>query len=174
MRQSMRSASLPFRLLGGVIAGICVWGRAVADSPVDSVLSELARCSTVSGKDERLSCYDALASHASGIRQTAPAAAANTPSGQSKEEFGLSRVQIQQERPGQQEEIRSVEALVSGFGQSGRGRVVVRLDNGQAWELDKPDPLLASGDRVKIDRAVLGSFFLTTPTGRTHHVQRLR
>jgi hypothetical protein len=170
----MRSASLPFRLLGGVIAGICVWGSAVGDNPADSVLSELARCSAVSGKDERLSCYDTLALHSSGTRRAPPAAAANATSGQSKEEFGLSRVQIQQERPGQQEEIRSVEALVSGFGQSGRGHVVVRLDNGQAWELDRPDPLLASGDRVKIDRATLGSFLLTTPTGRTHHVQRLR
>jgi hypothetical protein len=139
----------------------------------------LARCSAVSGKDERLSCYDTLASHSSGTRRTPPAAAANapsaqSPSGQSKEEFGLSRAQIQKEHPGEQKEIRSVEALVSGFGHSSRGHVVVRLDNGQSWELDNADPLLASGDRVKIDRATLGSFLLTTPTGRTHRVQRLR
>src|ERR1700737_2680654 len=120
MRQSMRSASLPFRLLGGVIAGICVWGSAVADSPADSVLSELARCTAVSGKDERLSCYDTLALHSSGTRRAPPAAAANATSGQSKEEFGLSPVQIQQERPGQQEKILSVEALGGGFGRSGR------------------------------------------------------
>ncbi len=50
----------------------------------------------------------------------------------------------------------------------------VTLDGGQLWELDSPDPLLATGDTVTIKRAALGSFILKTPSGRTSRAYRLR
>ncbi len=49
----------------------------------------------------------------------------------------------------------------------------VTLDGGQLWELDSPDPLLATGDTITIKRAALGSFILKTPSGRTSRAYRL-
>jgi hypothetical protein len=54
------------------------------------------------------------------------------------------------------------------------GHSIVTLDGGQLWELDEADPLLATGDSVTIKRAALGSFLMTTGSGRIHRVRRLR
>ena len=51
--------------------------------------------------------------------------------------------------------------------------MLLELDNGQSWELDRADRLLAAGDKVKIEHAAMGSFMLTTPTRRNYHVRRL-
>ena len=67
----------------------------------------------------------------------------------------------------------AIKASVAGLGTSAIGRMLVNLDNGQSWELDSADPLLAVGNVVTIERGALGSFILTTPSRRTHHVHRL-
>jgi hypothetical protein len=54
------------------------------------------------------------------------------------------------------------------------GRETVLLEGGPVWQLDGSDALLATGDSVTIKRASLGSYFLTTASGRTHRVKRLR
>jgi hypothetical protein len=63
---------------------------------------------------------------------------------------------------------------VSGFSRSKEGKIQADLDNGQAWELDEADPLLAPGDAVTIRRATLGSYLLITPSKRSHRVRRTR
>jgi hypothetical protein len=65
-------------------------------------------------------------------------------------------------------------ARIVGIGASPEGRVTVELEGGQLWLLDEPDPLLAKGDSVTIERAAFGSFRMTTSKGRTHRAQRLR
>lgn len=67
----------------------------------------------------------------------------------------------------------SLTALVIGFGMSPNGHPTVTLEGGALWELDNSDPLLKTGESVIIKRAALGSFLMTTPTGRTHRVRRL-
>jgi len=67
----------------------------------------------------------------------------------------------------------SLTAIVLAFGMSSNGRPTVTLEGGQLWELDNSDPLLKTGESVIIKRAALGSFLLTTPTGRIHRVHRL-
>jgi hypothetical protein len=64
-------------------------------------------------------------------------------------------------------------ATVIGIGSAPTGRPTVTLEGGQLWELDSSDPLLAMGQSVTIKRASLGSFLMTTSTGRTHRVHRL-
>jgi hypothetical protein len=70
--------------------------------------------------------------------------------------------------------IQSITARVVGMHTGARGYPVVDLDGGQSWALADADPLLAVGDTVTIRRAAFDSFLLTTPTKRTHRVQRLR
>lgn len=120
----------------------------------------LQRCAAIAGSAERLACYDQLA----GRPSQAPAAAAPPPA-----EFGLSPAQ----RP-QPEQVHSISARVVAFGRSAAARPTVALDNGQLWELDQEDPLLAVGDAVTIRRGALTSFLLDSPQHRTHRVRRLR
>jgi hypothetical protein len=55
---------------------------------------------------------------------------------------------------------------------SKQGKIQVELDNGQVWELDEADLLLAPGDPVTIRRATLGSYVLITPSRGLHRVRR--
>jgi hypothetical protein len=56
---------------------------------------------------------------------------------------------------------------------SPNGYPLVQLEGGQVWELSDADPLLASGVTVTIHRAALGSFLMTTPSGRIHRARRV-
>lgn len=85
--------------------------------------------------------------------------------------FGLSAVQ---RGPSPGDEIESISAKVMLFGQSKDARPTIALDNGQVWELDGADPLLAVGDEISIRRGALGSFMLRTAQKRTHRAHRLR
>lgn len=54
------------------------------------------------------------------------------------------------------------------------GGTLVRLDNGQTWTLEDGPAILRAADAIVIKRAALGSFLMTTPTGRVYRVRRLR
>lgn len=64
-------------------------------------------------------------------------------------------------------------ARVVEVGTSVGGHTTVGLEDGQLWELDDADPLLAAGDTVTITRATFGSFMMQTPTKRSHRARRL-
>jgi hypothetical protein len=195
-----------------------IHGAALAGGTAgDLVVTDLSRCAAVKDRDDRLACYDALASRnrqpngtpggnvtntstpapalapktaATSVTGAAPATAASStkgvssiqasppppavtgPTTESREEFGLSVVQVHKEQSAP-ERIQSIDGVVTGFGQNTNGRPVVRLDNTQSWELDQADPLLTVGDKVTIRRATLGSFLMVTPTKRLHRVRRL-
>jgi hypothetical protein len=88
-----------------------------------------------------------------------------------KEAFGL----YKEEHPVlATSEIRAITATVAGISYDRYGRETISLDEGALWQLDGSDALLASGNSVTIKRAALGSYVLTTPSGRTHRVRRLR
>jgi hypothetical protein len=86
-----------------------------------------------------------------------------------KESFGLYTA----EHPAAPKAAALLTAKIVGLGAGADGRPLITLDGGQLWELDSADPLLANGDSVTIKRATLGSFIMTTPTGRTHRARRL-
>ena len=165
---------------------ICIQGYAVAGTADDPVVG-LSRCAATADRDERLACYDGLASrYAQPNRKTTAAAppppasaatpasaAAKVPAVEPKTEFGLTVAQLRKE-PDAPVKPQSIDGVVTGFGTSSLGRPVVRLDNTQSWELlDQLDPLLSPGDKVTIRRAAMGSFLLTTPTKRMHRVRRI-
>jgi hypothetical protein len=175
---------------------VCIQGYAVAGTADDPVAG-LSRCAATADRDERLACYDGLASryaqpnrkttaaaptaassssqpaHTAAVAATAAATSAKVPSAEPKSEFGLSVSQLRKE-PDAPVKPQSIDGVVTGFGTSSLGRPVVRLDNTQSWELlDELDPLLSPGDKVTIRRAAMGSFLLTTPTKRMHRVRRI-
>lgn len=183
------SARLLLVLLG-------VSGTAAAADPI----ADISRCAAVAGRDERLACYDSLGARyavrkgtsAAPVAATANApaapvalptpAAAATPSApvakaaaptQARADFGLKPNQKPKD-PEEPKKLTVIEGVVSGFGRSPDGHQVVRLDDSQSWELlQDADPLLTPGAKVSIRRALLGSFIMTTPSGREHRVKRL-
>jgi hypothetical protein len=77
------------------------------------------------------------------------------------------------EHPAPPPAAKSLTARVASLGHSASGRQTVALEDGQLWELDDGDPLLAVGDTVTIRRASLGSFMIETPSRREHRARRL-
>jgi hypothetical protein len=130
---------------------------------------------------ERLACFEQLAGRAPAAAQAlpvpAPSAATTPPSpappktaAPPKESFGL----YEAEHPASPKPAAAFNGKVVGLGVSATGRPTVEIEGGQLWELDRPDPLLAAGDSVTINRGTLGSFLMTTPSGRTDRLRRLR
>jgi hypothetical protein len=183
-------------ILSSALCGVCAVGTAFAATAASALQDALAQCAAIAGRDDRLACFDALASHhpsppdngPAPARQSAraPAAAAIAAptaaapadgarvvpavpaESERPEDFGLNAAQRGQTEP----HLSSIIARVSGFSHSKQGKIQVELDNGQAWELDEADPLLAPGDPVTIRRATLGSYVLLTPSRRSHRVRR--
>lgn len=147
--------------------------------------SALKECAQIETSADRLACYDRLAGRAPSLVTSAPSAkpptalpspstqspsTASTSSGEpQRESFGKYAV----EHPAPPKPPASFTDKIVRLGRSSNGRLTVTLDRGGLWEIDEPDLVLANGDSVTIKRAVLGSFLMTTPSGRTHRVRRL-
>jgi len=164
-------------MLCSALCGVCAGATAFAATAAGALQDALAQCAVIAGRDERLACYDALASqHPVPAASAIAAATADGVTGlpvvpaesERPEDFGLNPVQ----RGLPQGHVSSIAAHVSGFSHSKQGRIQVELDNGQAWELDEADPLLAPGDVVTIRRALLGSYVMMTASKRSHRVRR--
>jgi hypothetical protein len=177
-------------MLSSALCGVCAVGTAFAATPLGALQDALAQCAAIASRDERLGCFDALAAQqhpASAPAAAAPATVAATAAvpvaaapaervhslpaeSERPEDFGLDPAQ----RGQTEHHLSSITARVSGFSRSKEGKIQADLDNGQAWELDEADPLLAPGDAVTIRRAALGSYLLMTPSKRSHRVRRTR
>lgn len=73
-------------------------------------------------------------------------------------------------------DVAKVEARIASLAAAADGRILFTLDNGQVWrQLQAEGDLLAKpGDIVVVSRAMLGSFWLSVPSGRGCKVTRLR
>jgi hypothetical protein len=164
------SCALPF-------ANLAIAGLASAQCPQD-IIAELKACASVGGSTERLACFNQLAERAAPsiippsaapVGAAAPPVSQPSPFGVPKESFGLHTA----EHPAPPKTEPSHTAEIVGLGKTSSGRPTVTLEGGELWELDAADPLLAQGNSVTITRGAFGSFLMTTPTGRTHRVQRI-
>jgi hypothetical protein len=166
---------------------------AAPQAPAVVPAASLKACATIAAPTERLACYDQLAAGtASGAAAPAAVAAPQAPASApvhaavpvaaagaaaaaaaatppAKDSFGLYAA----EHPVAPAPASSVTLKVVGTGASAGGHPTVSLEGGQLWELDEADPLLHAGDQVSIKRATLGSFLMTTSSGRTHRAHRL-
>jgi len=126
--------------------------------------AELQRCRAIPDKDQRVLCYDALAARDAEGRPTAAAAAAPPRT----DTFGRPV-----QRPGEPDVVESqIVGLVEGWGPNS----VIRLANGQAWQVkDNGSVVLYLKDpKVKVRRGVPGSFILELEgSNETAKVQRL-
>lgn len=101
--------------------------------------------------------------------QPAPAQTPSAQTGQAM--FGLNG----RSAPTADAALRSITARVIRLRALGPGGFTMELDNGQTWEqVESTELHLQEGDTVKIARAALGSFWLTTSSHRGSRVKRVR
>jgi hypothetical protein len=161
-------------------------------------MSALKKCAALDSIAERVGCYDQLAERPGAFQRpatSAPSTAASpsaspavtatasaapqatatspapAPAAAPKESFGLYSAEHPAAPPAK---VTAITAKVLSIEMGSSGRPVVRLEGDQVWEMDTGDPVLKDGDTVKIERALLGSFIMTTPSGRIHRLHRLR
>jgi hypothetical protein len=159
----MNTSRYASRLLLPVLAVLSA-ATAMASEPGQDLPGALKACRALETQAARVECYDRLAATA------ASRGGAATPAPQPpKEDFGLYTA----EHPAAPKVAKLLTAKVVAFGMTTSGRQTAELDGGQLWELLASDPLLAKGDEVTITRAKLGSFLMSTPSGRSLRVRRL-
>ncbi len=121
-------------------------------------------CATVPEPSRRLACYDAAFPPAA-TAQTGPVDL-EAERAQVLRDFGLNKVQLQERQPQHIRDLSPdrIEAVVARVISRATGERVVTLDNGQVWLLTEVTSKgsLASGDRVVIRQAALGTFMLLT------------
>jgi hypothetical protein len=162
-------------------------------NPAEAGSGALARCAAITGPDARLACYDALAGRATptpaatpatvtsaavagAVRPIAataapPAAPAPAPAAADVQAFGLTPAQTHTPPPGPE----ALEARVVKVQKDQYSHASVELDNGQLWAINGVvDASLDAGDAVKIERAALGSYLMTTSSKHAYRVTRIR
>jgi hypothetical protein len=164
-----------------LLLGVLPLTTLAAGSTVNT--SDLARCASIAGADQRLACYDTLARRAlpppaaaaaapsvapSAAQTAAPVAASGAAANAAPPSFGMSR--HEQTAPSQPEAIK---ALVTQVTTDRQYNVHVTLDNGQTWAFNESDSPLRPGDTVTIKRSALGSYLLSADH-HSWHAQRLQ
>jgi|SRR6185312_4175309 hypothetical protein len=172
------------------VAGLGVALPAISQSSSN----DLNTCAAIQTQAERLACYDKVAGRgatpppAAATPQPAPPlaapassdakkhtpaapAAASAPAPGTPEAFGLYKA----EHPAAPKSpVETVTGKVVDLKYDAYGRETISLEGGAVWQLAGSDAILAKGDEVTIKRAVMGSYLMTTSTGRQHRVKRLR
>ena len=143
---------------------------AAPDAATPDPQAALLACRELKDGVARLACFD---------RESAalvPAAATTTLA--PEQTFGLAPIAIvaRQSAVARRPELAAVQARLLGIGLGIDGRSELTLDNGQVWRQLSPgeELLIKTGDIVKLSRGVLGSYWLTAPSGRGSKVRRIR
>jgi hypothetical protein len=155
----------------GFLAAVLVGSHPVLAA--DEVSSAVLVCAALGVDSERLACYDRLADRLHADKNHSPPPVPPAPA---KEVFGLRAPEKPTARkPVERSELESVSATVTSLHEHPHGGVTMELDNGQSWQqLGNTDLQLDVGDTVKISRAALGSFSITSPHKRVAKVTRVR
>ncbi|GIU23967.1 type VI secretion protein [Shewanella schlegeliana] len=147
-----------------------------------SIETQLAKCSAIEDKLERLICYDALSkasqSHSTATKslpkaETVAVAASSTAvvstTSKPQDEFG-------KVKKSQDEELSKIYLDVSKVSKDPYGALKIQFSNGQVWkQTDSRSYRLKAGQSVYIEKAALGSFMLgIDDRNTTIRVKRLK
>lgn len=145
---------------------------AAADEPVDS----LRGCVSEPDDALRLLCYDRAMGRQPAAAATRQAAGSSAPSQLSAEDrFGLSDEQARKkENVEQVPELERLVSTVTKVARRSQGELVVTLANGQVWAQKQTQTFHVDvGETVTIKGAALGSFMMSTASGRSTRVTRV-
>lgn len=126
----------------------------------------------------RLACYDRemvrLLSPATSDESTA-AAPTTTPELSAEERFGFSESEARKKQNvDEAPKLERLRATLTRIAQRPHGELVMTLDNGQVWVQKQAASFdVRVGDTVTIKAAALGSFLMSTASGRSTRVTRV-
>jgi hypothetical protein len=122
-------------------------------------------CRAVADSMARLACFDAAAQAASDGQKAVVA-----------QSFGLPPDTVLQKVTPAVTPPTESRAQVNGVRGGAAGRLIFDLDNGQVWEqvMATADALVEPGQAVTIKSGSLGSFMMSTASGRSYKVRRIR
>ncbi|WP_143732686.1 hypothetical protein [Microbulbifer sp. GL-2] len=120
----------------------------------NSINKQLKACSEIMQDSDRLVCYDGLS---------------NSLEQRAEQDFGQELKQVS-------EAPESIEAKIANIQKGAYDKKIITLDNGQIWKQnDSARTHWSSGDRVTVERALFGSFFMKLADGgRKMRVKRLK
>jgi hypothetical protein len=157
-------------LYSGAICA-CLFAQSAATA-ADTLPPQLEACASLRRDTERLTCYDkAIAALRRGEQPGKEISAENM--------FGAS-TGIARPEPGndshQREELQQISGTVTSLRHTDDGMIVVELDNGQVWRQQDANVrlMVATGDKVTVVRASLGTFRIADKTGRFARFRRVR
>lgn len=195
--------SAPLGGLSTLLTCLLAAGQALAAPPPEIGLGQLLACRNIPTDAARLRCFDHQSSELARARSAVPSSTPSSDeasraamSAETKpaaapsrlapaafdphQTFGLSSSAIlarEVTSGARQESISSITARVTGLHAGSDGRMIYRFGNGQLWEelvADGGAPPIKAGDRVKVSRGWLGSYWMQTASGRGCKVLRLR
>ncbi|MFZ2508122.1 MAG: hypothetical protein WAW79_06600 [Steroidobacteraceae bacterium] len=129
----------------------------------DDLVSAVSICLREPDDAGRLACYD----------RAARAHVQDPASGK----FGYEDVREREERAALRDDTQrsaALEATIIEVSRRPNGAHVMTLDNGQIWVESSLDPFfrVAAGEPIRIKRAALGTYLLSTPSNRSTRVTR--
>jgi hypothetical protein len=156
------------KILPVALASLCAWASAHG---AERLPATLEACAALSRDTERLACYDRAVADLKAGKTDAPVSAENmfgaTPetAAESPESRGIKR-----------EELRQISGIVTSVRPVNDGMILIELDNGQVWRQQDSDTrlMVATGDRVTVVRASMGTFRIADKTGRFARFKRVR
>ncbi|MCB1692424.1 MAG: hypothetical protein KDI19_06630 [Pseudomonadales bacterium] len=150
-----------------------------------AIADPLDDCRRIDGEHARVACYDRVVdarapeSEPAALSQDAPVTSHEKSAAQEDDAlFGKHEsesIDILKEKAGVAN-ADAIERSVAAVTTGAFGKLLVELDNGQAWrQLDNGRLPLQTGDRVRIEKASFGSYLLVKATGsRSIRVKRVR
>jgi hypothetical protein len=166
------------RRLGALSSAILL---AVTNGPTASTetMESLRACVNEADDVRRLECYDremARQAASTSNAQASNATPAPRPPLTPEERFGLNDDQAHmQEHTDDPPAIDRLTATISALSHRAQGELVMTLSNGQVWAQKQASSFeVKVGDAVTIKSAALGSFLMSTASGRSTRVTRLR
>lgn len=154
----------------GALAGLIGWASALpaAELPLPPAIEA---CAALPRDAERLACYD----KAVGALRTGQAVTGST----AENMFGATRDLVggsPELREVKQEELKQISGTVTSLRHSDDGMIILELDNGQVWRQQDSSVrlMVATGDKVTVVRASMGTFRIADKSGRFARFKRLR
>jgi hypothetical protein len=158
--------------IGKWLGLLAACGMSAASVAQESLPKHLRPCVSLQRDSERLVCYDkAVANMLSGDESAKPVSAENMFGAST----GIPRTAAEREQV-KREELAQISGIVTSLRQVDDGMIIIELDNGQVWRQQDNQVrlMIASGDKVTIARASLGTFRIADKTGRFARFKRVR
>jgi hypothetical protein len=183
--------SFPGKLLS--FTGLFALGISTAFG--QGVLESLVDCASLKQDPARLACFDREVAKLAPLAKSgaptqaapmpatppSPVVAATPPKAASdpNDEFGVSGSLARKRteaNPIADPVPKELHAAVTGIKTKPYGELILELDNGQVWEQTEKQStfLIKEGEKVRIRKRALGSYFLTADSGATTRVRRTR